>query len=280
VSRGLLLLAIAAIVTIGAVAFVMPRGTVGQGPEADPAARITPARQTKRYLFQQLQPVKLSNCTLERFGEPHDGGYLVCGNLLTAVQSGYSYGINGFDGWGCDVSRKLGVPLHQYDCFNLERPVCEGGNTIFHGECVGAAAGPRDGRPFDTMAGQIAKNGDAGKTLVVKMDVEGAEWDSLVNAPEDLLKRIDQLVVEFHGFDQDRHGETVARLKQYFHVAHLHWNNYSCVDNAAPYPAWAYEVLFVNKRLGIVDESAAVVLPHPLDRPNKKDAPDCQAPRH
>ncbi len=278
-SRRVILAAVALIAAIGAGALIVKMQKPPRPSASDADARVIPASQSKRYLFQQLQPVKLSNCTLERFGEPHDGGYLVCGNLLSAVKSGYSYGINGFDGWGCDVSRKLSVPLHQYDCFNLERPKCEGGNTIFHGECVGTVTGMQEGRPFDTIAGQIKKNGDDGKTLVMKMDVEGAEWDSLVNAPEAILNRIDQLVVEFHGFDEGRYILTVLRLKQYFHVVHLHWNNYSCVDGAAPYPAWAYEVLFVNKRIGVVDEKAKAVLPSPLDAPNAKDQPDCQVPR-
>ncbi len=46
--------------------------------------------QQRRALFEMLQPVAISNCQLERFGEPNDGGYLMCGNLLGAVQSGYS----------------------------------------------------------------------------------------------------------------------------------------------------------------------------------------------
>ena len=60
----------------------------------------------RRAYFEMLQPVALTNCELERFGEPNDGGYLMCGNLLGEVQSGYSYGISGYDGWGCDVSKK------------------------------------------------------------------------------------------------------------------------------------------------------------------------------
>ena len=48
------------------------------------------------------------------------------------MQSGYSYGISGYDGWGCEISRTLKVQVHQYDCFNLQEPVCRGGTTIFH----------------------------------------------------------------------------------------------------------------------------------------------------
>ena len=70
--------------------------------------------QHRQSLFDLLQPVALSNCKLERFGETNDGGYLMCGNLLDSVQAGYSYGISGYDKWGCDISTKRKVRLHQY----------------------------------------------------------------------------------------------------------------------------------------------------------------------
>src|SRR5829696_6328355 len=73
--------------------------------------------ERRQTLYDMLQPVALTNCRLERFGETHDGGYLMCANLLDAVQSGYSYGISGYDKWGCDMSTGLKIPLHQYDCF-------------------------------------------------------------------------------------------------------------------------------------------------------------------
>lgn len=233
--------------------------------------------QVRRTLFRELQPVKLANCALERFGEANDGGYLLCGNLLTRVGAAYSYGISGYDGWGCDVSRRLGVTVHQYDCFVPIRPICEGGSTVFHDECVGPAATVEEGRPFDTIAGQIAKNGDKKQHVVMKMDVEGAEWESFLAAPDEVLQRIDQLAVEFHGHDQPRYLEALRKLKRFFHVAHIHWNNNACIRNAPPFPAWAYEVLFVNKRIAAVDPGGVPVLPHPLDTPNRPDAPDCQA---
>src|ERR1700677_3245376 len=85
---------------------------VGAGVVARNAAKERKARQAaavaadqRRAYFEMLQPVALSNCQVERFGEANDGGYLMCGNLLGKVQSGYSYGISGYDGWGCDVSK-------------------------------------------------------------------------------------------------------------------------------------------------------------------------------
>src|SRR2546429_628447 len=85
-------------------------------------------------------------------GPEHDEGYPLCVNLLAAVKAGYSYGISGYDGWGCDVSRQLHVPVHQYDCFDLRVPSCPGGDTVFHGECIAPTKFTEDGRPFDTFS--------------------------------------------------------------------------------------------------------------------------------
>ena len=232
----------------------------------------------RQALFDLVQPVALSNCRLERFGEAHDGGYLMCANLLDGVTAGYSYGISGYDGWGCQISARLQVPVHQYDCFDTTQPSCADGETVFHAECVEEAAKTEAVRLFDTMQNQFAKNGHAGNSLVVKMDVEGAEWDSLLHAPDSTLQVIDQVAIEFHSVYEDRFVKTLQRLKQFFHVVHLHYNNFTCADGLDPFPAWAYEVLLVNKRIGVVDEARTVTLPHPLDAPNNPALPECLPP--
>jgi hypothetical protein len=255
------------------------------GPAAPAQAQITPQiartpEQNRKDLFAELQPVGLANCELRRFGEPHDGGYLMCANLLASVQSGYSYGISGYDQWGCDISRRLAVPVHQYDCFDLRRPACPDGKTVFHAECVGPEPAAIEGRLFDTIENQFNKNGDGASAtrVVVKMDVEGAEWEAFLKVPDAVLERIDQLSVEFHGASDERYIAAVRKLKRFFYVANLHFNNYACQQWQAPLPSWAYEVLFVSKRLGVPDGSGTARRPHPLDTPNNPNLKDCQTP--
>src|SRR5215510_8840231 len=249
----------------------------GAREKARPRVTRTYEEQVRQSLFDLLRPSKLTNCTLERFGERNDGGYLVCANLLDSIKVGYSYGISGYDQWGCDVSRKLAVRVHEYDCFDVRAPSCPGGDLRFHAECVGIESSTIDGRPFDTFASQIRRNGDEGKRAVAKVDVEGAEWNSFLLTPDSVFERIDQLVVEFHGVQDDRFVSTVQMLKRLFYVAHVHFNNYSCDPKLAPFPPAAYEVLFVSKRLGVIDASQGGWGPHALDAPNNANAPDCQA---
>jgi hypothetical protein len=240
--------------------------------------------QQRQALFDMLQPVALTDCQLERFGEAHDGGYLMCGNLLRGVQSGYSYGIGGYDKWGCDVSTKFNVTVHQYDCFDTTQPVCSDGQTVFHAECVGDTTSRVEGRVFDTIMNHVAKNGDSSKRIVLKVDVEGAEWDSLLSVPDATLKQIDQMAVEFHWIQdeqfhwvhEEKYLRVVRRLKQFFHIGHIHFNNASCIGDLEPFPSWAYEVLFVSKRLAAVDPSRKANGLHPADARNNASLPDCQ----
>jgi hypothetical protein len=244
------------------------------------AARPRPvtARQIRQQLFAEVQPIALKNCTLQRVGSRGDGGYLMCAELFGNVQSAYSYGIAGDDNWGCEVSRRFGVKVHQYDCFNPTRPECPGARPEFHDECIGGRAETIDARPFDTLANQIRKNGDAGKTLVVKMDVEGAELESLMDTSDQLLETFDQLAIELHSADQ-RYLDLVRKLKRTFYVAHLHYNNSRCSTQWKPFPTPVYEVLFVNKRLGSPDpDKPTPTLPNPLDAQNDLFRPDCQTP--
>jgi hypothetical protein len=174
------------------------------------------------------------------------------------------------------MSVRRGVPVHQYDCFDPSRPECPDGRAVFHDECIAPVTTVAELRVFDTLPRQIIKNGDAGKTLAVKMDVEGAEVDSLMATPDQVLARIDQLVIELHGTNE-RYLALVRRLKRTFRVAHIHFNNQSCVFRYSPFPAWAYQVLFVNKRLAAPDPSLPPpVLPHPLDAPDWVLGHECQ----
>jgi hypothetical protein len=230
----------------------------------------------RRDLFAEIQPVKLANCALERVGDAHDGGYLICGNLVGRSQALYSYGISGSDEWGCRLSARTKLPVHQYDCFNTTKPPCDGATPVFHEECVGPAKETQEGRLFDTVESQIQKNGDRSKRVLMKMDVEGAEWPTFLATPDAVLARIDQLTVEFHQVEEPQYVEAMRKLKRHFYVVNVHYNNWACEPAVAPLMSKAFEVLFVNKDLGVLDPNGKALVPNPLDAPNNWMRPDCQ----
>ncbi len=235
------------------------------------------ARRLREAILAELQPVVLKNCTLKRFGSANDGGYLMCENLIEPLDAAYSYGVGSNDDWGCELSRRYHVPVHQYDCFDPARPICDDGTFVFHNECVGNRSGYTGSHVFDTMENQIRKNGDTGRRLIIKMDIEGGEWDSLLAAPDELLASIPQITMEMHGFDDPKIVEVLRKLKRNFYLVNLHFNNWSCTPKAAPLPAWAYQTHWVNKRIGVLDIAAPFPAPmSSLNAPDSPTWPDCQ----
>ena len=95
--------------------------------------------------------------------------------------------------------------------------------------------------------------------------------------PSEVLEQIDQLPMELHGVDQQRFVEVIRRLKQTFYLVSVHFNNYTCSKHVDPFPSWVYQVLFVNKRIGVLDPDGPVRQPgSPPDAPDDPSSPDCQ----
>lgn len=236
-------------------------------------------RNVRRALFEALTPVTLKNCVMKRFGSANDGGYVMCENLLQDVKTAYSYGIGGNDDWGCEISRTLKVAVHQYDCFQPPTLSCPGGQFVPHNECVGPAAVTEESRVFDTVQSHITRNGDTGRRLLVKMDIEGAEWKSILATPDEILNTFDQLPMELHGTSDPLFLEAIEKLKRNFYLVHLHFNNWACRPELAPFAAGAFQVLFVNKRVGILgtpesgDGSGRA-----FDAPDNPKGPECETP--
>jgi hypothetical protein len=259
------------------IAFIIIALAAAAAVVIDDVVRRAAGRKLRESILAELQSVALKNCTFKRFGSANDGGYLMCENLIEPIDAAYSYGVGSNDDWGCEMSRRYHVPVHEYDCFDPARPTCNGGTLVFHNECVGNRTGYRGPHFFDTLENQISRNGDSGRHVIIKMDIEGAEWDSLLAAPDELLTSIPQIAMEMHGFDDPKIVEVIRKLKQNFYLVNLHFNNWSCTPKAAPLPAWAYQALWVNKRIGVIDPAAPIPAPmSPLNAPDSPTWPDCQ----
>lgn len=175
-----------------------------------------------------------SHCrSFKRFGGAHDGGYVMCTENMANVSLAavYSYGISGEDQWGMDVAKTYNIPLFEFDCENQIAPEpYPGVHVVFNKKCVVSSSSDDS---HTTLGEQLAENHhDVAKegSLVMKLDIEGAEWDLFASLPEAIIKRFQQIVVEFHHLGQQaRHGLYLKAiqniLKAGFVVAHLHGNN-------------------------------------------------------
>jgi len=148
---------------------------------------------------------------------------------------GHSYGINTWDDWSRLMANEFNMETHLYDCF-ITKPFT-GGSANYkrdyhrHKVCVGAKtelktdqrkeyAGGED-LSFKTM-GDTALNGRQPLSVVVKMDVEGAEWPVLNAMTAEDHSKILLFDLEIHwcrGFDKYSYGPRIDSQLQRAHYA-------------------------------------------------------------
>jgi hypothetical protein len=116
--------------------------------------------------------------------------------------------------------------------------------------------------------------------LLLQMDVEGGEFDTLLSASPALLAQFRVMVIEFHYLQDlfnkpffDLASRLFRRLLQTHSVVHIHPNNYcgSVRASGLELPRVAEFTFHRNDRLR--NRSYRTTFPHPLDRHNSKKAP-------
>lgn len=193
--------------------------------------------------------------TKVRMGRNADGGYVLLDEITTLTSAVYSYGIGtetSCEETFADRGMTVWMYDHTIDALPFSHP-----NFIFHKE------------PFDETFMRDVR--EAGKTnsdrIVLKIDVEGAEYDGLLLCPDPFWDHFAQIVIELHGLTSDNKaaGYLLIRLTQHYHVIHLHANNYGAINDGLPN---TLEVTLLRKDFPInCQETAPYPIPG-LDFPN------------
>ena len=115
--------------------------------------------------------------------------------------------------------------------------------------------------------------------IFLKMDIEGGEYPWLLNINEEHLKKIKQIVIEFHGITNDGWGcsyndkiKCFEKLSKTHYIVHAHGNNCAPVINGIPY---VIELTYINKNyFKTIPELNKTLLPNNLDKPNIQNSLD------
>lgn len=205
--------------------------------DAARAQHVAPAEAS--YMTRQLlRSLRLcASChDFERFGEDHDGGYVMCADGLSdgSLVAAYSYGTDSFDSWGMQLAERYHIPVFEYHCQNATLPTpCNGCEVHFSQECLIGAKETPSSFSDSTLDQTVARNGHlrlSKRSLLLKVDVGGAEWRYFPTASVSTLQLFRQIVIEFHGFEkEEEHGDYLQTVKKLWEAGfvplHLHGNN-------------------------------------------------------
>jgi hypothetical protein len=230
-------------------------------------------------LIESLKP-KHCGKPLIRIGGAGDGGYLLPDDLK-GIEYCFSPGVGTKADFEKQLSR-LNIRSFLAD-YSVEGPPFHDAHFTFDKKFLGET----DTDKIMTLASWKNKylktyRGD----LLLQMDIEGHEFEVIMNSPDDLLAQFRIIVVEFHSLDRlfeppsfSRYKSCFAKLTSKFVVAHIHPNNCcgNVVRGSIEIPK-LIEVTFYNKKR-VVNPSPRKDFPHPLDRDNVPGKPTLVLPK-
>lgn len=196
-----------------------------------------------KYLFELLQPVKTGH-ELIRIGSAHDGGYLLP-NDLREIKTCYSAGVGDSTEFE-DQLAFLGIKSFLADPtvaeseafrkkYNIEKfPIAAATGDVIKLKMFGDLEG--QDLPFQGVSLVDWVNSKAGSEdneSILKLDIEGGEYQALLSTPTNFLKKFRIICLELHSFPNIRNPyflnnliiPMLEKLKSNFDVVHIHPNN-------------------------------------------------------
>jgi len=238
---------------------------------AFPTTRTRP--EAVRGLLAALRPVH-AGIPLLRLGPDGDGGYLVPDDL-EGIGACFSPGVDRESGFELACARR-GMEVFMADA-SVDGPAAEHPGFHFTKTWLGAVSEPGS----ITLEDWVAHSGTAAETdLLLQIDIEGAEYETLLAAPEPLLRRFRVIVGEFHHLNQLWNApyfgivsRVFAKLLRTHRVVHLHPNNrFPPFEHGGLEIPPLLEFTFLRRDRG--DAPVPVTaFPHPLDRDNTSRPP-------
>lgn len=234
-------------------------------------------------LISRLHP-ELTDIPLIRLGGAHDGGYLVPDDL-DGVHALFSPGVADSSEFerAC-LERGMQVYMADASVPGPASGLADLPGVHFTQQFVGAHGRP-DRLAMDEWVASAGLSPDA--DLMGQIDIEGAEYELLLNASTTLLSRFRVLVIEFHDVELWAHPgmrqfveAALDRLLVTHRVVHAHPNNYLQLKRMRGVAVPPLIELTFHRRDRAASTGWAATFPHPEDADNVPGRPAVVLPRN
>lgn len=211
-----------------------------------------------------------------RVGKEDDGGYVMAlkGEKYSDENIAYSIGICDDVSWDLEMA-KAGYQIYQYD-HTIKNLPCK--NESFHWKKIGLTGGTetKELKRLETLLSENRHEKMGGGLL--KIDIEGYEWNVLAECEEKTLNQFDQIIIELHNFHNLNNRSMITKalnnINNTHQVIYVHCNNMSpvgyCGDIIMPN---CLEAVYV-KRDKYNFKEGMFISPTSLDKPNLARIPE------
>ena len=234
-----------------------------------------------RELQDLLHIAKVEGVDLVRIGHEYDGGYIMLNDFHDGGIA-YSFGISNDVSWDKDMASR-GYDVFMYDHTIDELPEQ---NPHFHWSKLGIADGETRDDRLKTIDELIKQNHHEDKrNMILKMDVEGAEWGFLSQVDSETLSQFSQITLEFHNVINNRDTkqvlEALRKLNITHQLIHVHANNYKnyYIVLGGKKICPVLELTYALRSNYSFIEDYDIVLPLDLDAPNNPLQPEIELGR-
>jgi hypothetical protein len=240
-------------------------------------SRVTSFEKLNNF-FQLIKPIK-SQIDLIRLGGEKDSGYLIP-NDLEGIKTCFSPGVSVEAFFENDLS-KIGIKSYMAD-FSVEASPIENENFDFIKKYIGFENSPN----FISLEDWIASKQANDDEMILQMDIEGGEYNVLLDTSRETLSKFRIILIEFHKFDLllnsnsfDLISSSIYKLLRDFQIVHIHPNNCSETIKYKNYEIPPIiEFTFLRKDR-VSNFSYETKFPHKLDRKNIETKPDIILPK-
>lgn len=151
-------------------------------------------KRTKE-IVRLLEPKSIKSNHLLRIGKKNDGGYVMYDNdLFKTCKIAYSFGISNDTSWDDSIAN-LGKSVYMYD-HTIDKLPSQNPNFNFFK--IGLT-GSLKARNLKTIEELISLNNHQNENnLIMKMDIEGCEWDVFNATSSSTLSQFSQITLELH----------------------------------------------------------------------------------
>lgn len=237
-----------------------------------------PAVSEYLHEVRSLMTVKEASGGVVRIGNQYgSGGYIMLDDVKDK-DIFYSFGISADVTWDSYPAEKWNKPVYMYD-HTIEKLPYEHSNFkwVKQGICGENDIGKY--KDLKSLSEILKDNGHENKTdMILKMDVEGAEWDVFSTFPVDDLDRFDQITLEMHWFldlnNRDKILASLHNLNVHHQLVHIHGNSFGISIPMEGYNMPdIMEATYVRKK-GREFEESKRFFPTPLDVRNDSNYPE------
>ena len=228
--------------------------------------------------FSKIKPIK-SNYSLVRIGGNADGGYLVPDDF-EGIKACFSPGVSNIANFELAMAEN-GIKCFMAD-YSVDAPPFD--NPLF--DFKKKFLGIENNEIYMTLDRWVLETDLSDNDMILQADIEGDEYQVILDMDINLLLRFRILVIEFHYLDMliDKAGFTIVnltfqKLLKYFHIVHIHPNNCTKVIKYRNFEIPpVMEFTFIRKDR-VSSSVEAIEFPNPLDEKNVNTLEDIILPK-